>query len=74
MSGLVALSLFTFLVNLPFGYFRGRSRRFSLRWFLCIHVPVLVIFGARVFLDAELQVIPLLIVAAFAGQLIGGRL
>lgn len=74
MSGLVALSLLTFLVNLPFGYFRGRSRRFSLPWFLCIHIPVLVIFMARVFLDAELQIVPILFVAALAGQVIGGRL
>ena len=74
MSGLVALSFFTFIINIPFGYCRGKSRRFSLRWFLCIHVPVVLIFAFRIFLGTDLQIIPLLVVAALAGQILGGRL
>ena len=35
------IALLTLLINLPFGYMRKKTRKFSLKWFLCIHLPTL---------------------------------
>ncbi|MGE5237329.1 MAG: hypothetical protein ACM3ON_00825 [Chloroflexota bacterium] len=74
MSGVLLLLLFSFLVNIPFGYLRSRSRRYSFRWFAWIHVPVLFIIVARIASHTDYRFIPLFIIAAVAGQYFGGRL
>lgn len=71
---LVLLFIFTFLLNLPFGYARAKSARYSLRWFLYIHVPIPFIFIMRTLTSIELRYIPLFAVAAVVGQLLGGKL
>ncbi len=65
-----------FLANLPFGYWRGRVRKFSLQWFLSIHLPVPLVIALRVFGGVGWHFItyPLLVGAFFAGQLLGSRL
>ncbi len=68
------LFMLTVLVNLPFGYFRRRSRRFSFKWFLYIHIPIPVIFLARVLSNLDFRYIPLFILAAVIGQFWGGRM
>ncbi len=64
----------TVLINLPFGYFRKRTKRFSLRWFLCIHVPIPFIFLARVLSQLDFRYIPFFVAAAVIGQLWGARM
>lgn len=64
----------TFMLNLPFGYARAKTKRYSLRWFLYIHIPIAVIFIARTFAHVEIKYIPILAVAAIAGQILGGKL
>ena len=73
---LVILSVFVFLINLPFGWWRGRVRKFSLQWFLSIHLPVPLVIAVRVFggLGFELRTYPALVGAYFVGQLLGSRL
>ena len=73
---LVILSVFVFLINLPFGWWRGRVRKFSLQWFLSIHLPVPLVIAVRVFggLGFELKTYPALVGAYFVGQLLGSRL
>jgi len=68
------LFLLTVLINLPFGYFRRRSKRFSFKWFLYIHIPIPVIFLARVLSQLDFRYIPLFVLAAVIGQLWGGRM
>jgi len=68
------LFVFTFLLNLPFGYARGKSKRYSLRWFLYIHVPIPIIFIARTISYIEFKYIPLLALAAIIGQIVGDKL
>jgi hypothetical protein len=70
----VLLFIFTFLLNLPFGYARAKSTRYSLRWFLYIHVPIPFIFLMRTLTNIEMRYIPLFAVAAVIGQLLGGKL
>lgn len=69
-----ALVAFTFVVNLPFGFMRAGTKRYSLGWILCIHLPVPLIFLLRKFLMFSAAVIPALVVAAIAGQILGGRI
>ena len=68
------LFFFTVMLNLPFGYARTRSKRYSLRWFLCIHVPIPVILLIRVMSHIEIKYIPIFALGALIGQIIGGKL
>lgn len=74
LYALIALFAFTLLINLPFGYARAKSKRYSFRWFLYIHVPIPIIFIARTISHIELRYIPLFAVAAIVGQILGGKL
>lgn len=74
MSNIVVITLFSFILNIPFGYFRKRSRKYSLKWFLYIHLPVPLVILVRLVSHAEYKYIPLFIAAAVAGQFCGGRL
>lgn len=65
---------FTLLINLPFGYARAKTRRYSFRWFLYIHVPIPIIFIARTISHIEFKYIPLLALAAIIGQIVGDKL
>lgn len=64
----------TLVLNLFFGHFRARARKYSLKWFLFIHLPIPVIVAARVYFGLGYRVIPLFLVAAVAGQFLGGKL
>lgn len=70
----VGLFSLTFMLNLPFGFFRSRTRKLSLAWFLCIHAPIPFIFLGRFFAHLGIAYVPFFIIAAFLGQLWGGKL
>ena len=65
-----------FLLNLPFGYWRAHVKRFSLQWFLAIHLPVALAIALRIFTGVGWQFMTLLLLVAafFAGQFLGGKL
>jgi ABC-type spermidine/putrescine transport system permease subunit I len=71
---ILVLFAFTLLINLPFGYARARAKRYSLRWFLYIHVPIPVIFIVRTISHIDIKYIPIFAFAAITGQLLGGKL
>jgi hypothetical protein len=64
-----------FLLNLPFGWWRARVRKFSLPWILAVHVPVPFIIALRIFsgLGWRLITFPVMISAYFLGQFLGGK-
>ncbi len=64
------------LVNLPFGYWRANSPKFSRQWFLAVHIPVPIVIVLRIVsgLGFQFATFPFMIGAFFLGQLIGGRL
>jgi hypothetical protein len=70
--GIVAAIVF--LLNLPFGYWRSRVRKFSAQWMLAIHLPVPLVIACRVFSGLGWQLIsfPVMIGAFFGGQFLGG--
>ena len=71
---LAALLIFTVLLNLPFGYFRARTRKYSIPWFLYIHLPIPLIIFMRMSFGFSWKAIPFVVLAAVTGQLAGGRL
>ena len=70
---IVAAIVFT--LNLPFGFWRARVRRFSTQWMLAIHLPVPLVIVCRIAsgLGWQLRTFPILVAAFFLGQFIGGR-
>jgi hypothetical protein len=74
LYSILLLFVLTLLINLPFGFGRAKSKRYSFRWFLCIHLPIPVIFVMRTLSHVEMKYIPIFAVAAVLGQFIGGRL
>ena len=74
MYAVILITVLTFALNLPFGYFRSRSRKYSLKWFLYIHVPVPLVIIARLVSQTDYKFIPIFVIAAVVGQLCGGRI
>ena len=64
---------FALLSNIPLGYLREGSRRYSLRWFVLIHLSIPFIIALRVVNGVSWRVIPLTIGLAVAGQILGSR-
>lgn len=71
---LVLLTLAALVLNLPFGYLRVKVKKFSVMWFLYIHLPIPFIFVLRTMAGFGYKFIPILVVGAVLGQLLGGRL
>lgn len=70
-----AASVYTIILCLPFGYWRTATRRFSLPWFLAIHLPVLLIIPVRRYwLHLSLWWLFLLVPLFFLGQKIGAMI
>ena len=72
-AGLVSLLLFAFFSNIPLGYLREGTRKYSVRWFVFIHLSIPFIIALRVTNGISWQVIPFTLGLAVAGQLVGGR-
>lgn len=76
MIKLITLLIFTFIINIPFGYWRGGEKKFSWQWFVAIHTPVLFLFLLRNYwLNVEYTWVnfPILLGFFFAGQLVGTK-
>lgn len=61
-----------FLANLPMGYWRSITRKYSPAWFLAIHLTIPFIILVRIKLGLGYSFIPFSFAAAIAGQLSGG--
>jgi hypothetical protein len=68
------LVLTAFLLNIPFGAWRARTRKFSVAWAVAIHGPIPMIIPIRLLLGLSYWFIIGSVVFAIAGQLVGGRL
>lgn len=71
-----AAAVLVFLVNVPFGYWRGGLRKLSLPWFAAIHAPVPLVVGIRFLLGLGFRWanLPVFVAAFFAGQFVGMRI
>jgi hypothetical protein len=76
LQRLLLLALAVFTLNIPFGYWRAGTRRFSVPWILSIHLPVPMVIAMRLLsgIGWQLASFPALLAAFFSGQFLGGRL
>jgi len=76
VQSLLTVALAVAVLNVPFGFWRAGVRKFSLYWFLAVHIPVLVVVGLRLLAGLEWRFATLLVLAGafFLGQLVGGML
>ena len=76
MIKLLVITLSVFILNIPFGYWRGHVRKFSLQWFLAIHIPVPFIIALRLLsgLGFAWYTYLFLVGAFFLGQRFGSSL
>jgi len=68
------ISLFAFSLNIPFGILRTKFNKYSLGWFLCIHAPIPLVAGIRIFTKVSFYYIPLFLIVSILGQIVGGKL
>jgi len=70
---LLFVTIFVFVLNLPFGYWRANVPRYGLQWVLAIHLPVPFVIAARIFsnIGFEFYTYPVLIGAFTLGQFAG---
>lgn len=64
------------VLNIPFGYWRANVKRYSLQWFLAIHVPVIFVIGLRLtfHLGFAWYTYVVLVTAFFLGQQFGSMI
>ena len=76
MTGLTLLAVLTLMANLPLGFWRAGTRKFSPAWFLAVHSGVPLVVGLRLALGVGFNwdTLPLVAAAYFTGQFLGGRL
>ena len=60
-------------VNIPLGYAREGFRRFSIGWFVCVHLSVPLIAWLRLDNHVSAWGIPAFIACAVLGQIAGGK-
>jgi hypothetical protein len=73
---LLIVAVIVFIINFPFGYWRDTVKKFSLYWFLAVHLPVPLVVLVRIYSNLGFQLIsyPVVVGAFFLGQYAGARL
>jgi hypothetical protein len=61
------------VLNLPLGYLREGQRKYSLAWFVYVHLSIPVIAYLRIANHVTSWLIPFFILCAIGGQIAGGR-
>ena len=71
---IAAFMTLTVAINVPFGSYRNLTRKFSLAWWLAIHLPIpfIILMRSSVF-HLPVWIIPLSLGSAVFGQIIGSR-
>ncbi|AFH50560.1 Hypothetical protein IALB_2857 [Ignavibacterium album JCM 16511] len=70
---LLIVAILTFLINIPFGYWRANVRKKSFQWILAIHIPVPFVVLLRIYsnIGFELFTYPIVIASYFFAQFAG---
>ncbi len=73
---LAIVCILVFFINIPFGYWRYGVKKFSLQWFLAVHLPIPLVVALRYgfHLGFQLYTYPFMIFAFFSGQWLGARI
>ena len=71
---IVDLILLAFIVSIPCGYARENVSKFSIMWWILVHLPIPLIVLLRIKAGISWHFIPLTLGGSVAGQIIGGAL
>ncbi len=71
---LAVIILIAVLINIPLGYLRQGTQKFSFSWYFYIHISIPFIIYLRVKSGYSWKFIPLTLAGALIGQFIGGRI
>lgn len=71
---LIGLIIVALAVNIPLGYLRQGTDKFSFAWYFYIHISIPLIIYLRIKAGFSWKFIPLTLAGAVVGQIIGGRL
>jgi len=76
MHNLWIVALSVLLLNLPFGFWRAGVRKFSLHWFLAVHIPIPFVVCIRILAGIGLHFTTFLVLIStfLIGQFLGGKL
>lgn len=66
------LFLLATAINIPLGYLRHEYRKFTFGWFFYTHLSIPVIIYLRTKFNFDVEILPLTVAGAMAGQLLGG--
>lgn len=69
---LTTIIIITFLLNIVCGIYRAKTDKFWMKM-LFIHLPIPLIAYFRITSGVSWKMIPVLVVAAFSGQFVGGK-
>lgn len=70
----IGLVLLACVINIPFGFLRENFPKFSVMWFLLVHIPIPFIIMLRIKYGLSWHYIPLTLGGSIMGQIAGGRL
>lgn len=71
---LLGLVLFAIIINLPLGYLRQNYAKFSFGWYFYVHISIPLIIFLRIKSGFSWRFIPLTLVGALTGQILGGMI
>ncbi|MCF8235206.1 MAG: hypothetical protein K9G67_10490 [Bacteroidales bacterium] len=65
-----------FILNIPFGYWRDNVKKFSMKWYLAVHIPVPLVIVIRLLSEIgwHWSSYVVFVLAFFLGQFTGGLL
>ncbi len=73
MNHIITFTIFIYILNIPFGFWRSATTIFSRNWYLAIHIPVPAVIMLRIYCDLgwSWQSYALMAISFFLGQLTG---
>jgi len=71
---LTVLLAATFILTLPFGVWRAKCRKFTIQWWVAIHLVIPIIFIMRRWGGFSYWYIPLFLTSTVLGQIVGGKI
>ena len=63
-----------FVMNIPLGVWRSRVRKFSVKWFVAVHLSIPIIIYLRLKTGMSFHFIPFTLGLAVLGQMVGANL
>ena len=70
------LTIIIFLLNIPFGYWRAKTKKLSVEWFVAIHTAVILVVILRIWggVGFDWLKLPVYMLFFFLGQAVGVRI